>query len=133
MKRLLLIFSTGIFCFLASHSLVGQVSVAPNPTVDRMMDRYVEVNKEQNTLKGYRIQIYATIDRGQFDNFKRSFEYRYPNISTNWVHSNPYYQLRVGAFASRSEAARMLHILKKDYPNAYFVIDNKIRAVEILD
>lgn len=122
----------GIICFCITSSINGQVTITPNPTVDRMLERYIEINKEDSSVKGFRIQLLATNDRQQFDNFKRSFESRYPNISTSWEHTNPYYKLRAGAFTSKSEATRMLHILKKEYSGAYLVIDNEISALEVL-
>ncbi len=124
-----------IFCAacICNGQAGAQVVIEEDPAVERMMTSYIEVNKTKNTVEGWRIQVFATSDRQQFDRVKRSFEYRYPNISTNWVHAKPYFKLRAGAFASKLEATRMLHILKKEYPQAYLAMDNQMNPLELLD
>ncbi len=133
MKIRTVIVAIGFFLLTGLSGIQAQVIIEPNPEIDQMLERYIEVNKAENTVKGYRIQVYATTDRQQFDSFKRSFEFRYPNIPTSWEHSKPYYKLRAGAFASKGDATRMLYVLKKEYPQAYLAIDNNMRAAEIID
>ncbi len=117
---------------IGSAQTGAQIVIEEEPAVARMMTSYIEVNKTQKTVEGWRIQVFATADRQQFDQVKRSFEYRYPNISTNWVHAKPYFKLRAGAFATKLEATRMLHVLKKEYPQAYLAVDNQMNPMELL-
>lgn len=118
--------------FFCHTSISAQVVIEEDPAVARMITSYKEMNKAQKTVEGWRIQVYATADRQQFDQVKRSFEYRYPNISTNWVHDKPYFKLRAGAFATKLEATRMLHVLKKDYSQAYLAVDKQMSPMELL-
>ena len=118
--------------FFCCTALTGQVAIEEDPTVARMMTSYKEMNKAKKTVEGWRIQVFASADRQQFDQIKRSFEYRYPNISTNWVHDTPYFKLRAGAFATKLEATRMLHVLKKEYSQAYLAVDKQMNPMELL-
>lgn len=119
-------------CFLATPLCAQQVVIEEEPAISRMMTSYKEVNKTKKTVEGWRIQVFATADRQQFDRVKRSFEFRYPNISTNWVHDKPYFKLRAGAFATKLEATRMLHVLKKEYGQAYLAVDKNMNPTELL-
>ncbi len=121
-----------LLLFLFVSTLSAQVVIEEEPAVSRMMTSYKEVNKSKNTVEGWRIQVFATADRQQFDRVKRSFEFRYPNIATNWVHDKPYFKLRAGAFATKLEATRMLHVLKKEYAGAYLAVDKSMSPMELL-
>ena len=97
-----------------------------------MMDRFTEINRAKTFVDGWRVQILATPDRQRLDQARQSFQVRYPNVSSDWVHSKPYYKLRAGAFASKLEALRLLYIMKEDYPGAYLVKDNQVRPEELV-
>jgi len=101
MKYLPIPFLMLVFLLSTKAGIAQQVVIEEDPAVKRMMTAYTEVNKANKTVEGWRIQVFATADRQQFDQVKRSFEYRYPNISTNWVHAKPYFKLRAGAFATK--------------------------------
>ncbi|MDX1666612.1 MAG: SPOR domain-containing protein [Saprospiraceae bacterium] len=126
-----------LFLFLASFfsaaSLTGQnVTLDIDPPIRQMMDHYIETNKANPFVEGWRIQILATTDRQKLESAMRNFRYRYPNIAVDWVHAEPYFKLRAGAFETKMEATRMLYILKRDFPGAYRVVDNEIKPEEII-
>ena len=97
-----------------------------------MMDRFAEANKSRTYMDGWRVQVLATPDRQRLESVKQSFQYRYPSIPVDWVHSAPYYKLRAGAFASKLEALRLKYILEQDYPGIYLVKDDAIRPQELI-
>ncbi len=128
----ILLFVAG-FCGIAlSVRAQGQVVIKEDPLITRMMNTYEQTNKARKTVDGWRIQILATPDRQNLDRNLQSFQYRYPNLAADWVHNNPYYKVRVGAFSTKLEALRLLHILKPDYPGAYLVADNQMKPTELL-
>ncbi len=96
------------------------------------MDKFVEQNKSQTSVKGWRIQILATNDRQRMETALRQFGNLYPSIPVDWLHAKPYYKVRAGAFATKRDALRTLYILKQDYPGAYPVQDNEIKPEELL-
>lgn len=110
----------------------GSVTETLEPQVERLMQRFVNNNRSQETVDGWRIQILATTDRQRMEQALRKFENLYPSVPADWVHAKPYYKVRAGAFATKSDALRTLYILKQDYPAAYTVQDDKIRPEELL-
>ena len=61
-----------------------------------------------------------------------NFKYRYPNIGVDWVHDRPDYKVRAGAFESKLDAQRLLHVIRQDYPNASIMTDNKMNPGELI-
>ncbi len=116
----------------ATSSAAQQILIKEEPMVTQMMSRFASINKGTTSLDGWRIQVIATPDRAQLENARQVFQYKYPNIPVDWVHANPYYKLRVGAFVTKLEAMRLQYLLKRDYPSAYLVRDNSVRPVELL-
>lgn len=96
------------------------------------MERFAENNKSKSYVSGWRVQIMATPDRQRLESVKQSFQYRYPSVPVDWVHSAPYYKLRAGAFSTKLEALRLKYILERDYPGIYLVKDDAIRPRELI-
>lgn len=126
--------------FFALIVLIGTATVATaqnihikeETLITQMMDRFSQMNRSVTTIDGWRVQILATPDRQQLESARQVFQYKYPNVNVDWVHTNPWYKLYVGAFASKLDAMRLQYLLKRDYPNAYLVKDNTVRPVELL-
>lgn len=130
MSRLLILW--GLALFLAAPLQAQRIKITEEPLITEMMTQFIQNNKAQNTVEGWRIEILATTSRQQMESVMQSFQYRYPSIPIDWTHANPYFKLRVGAFATKLEATHMLYILKRDYPGAYRVMDNKMRPEELI-
>ena len=124
----------GIFLLAAHFTVEAQNNVfyEEQPPIDEMMASFSEANKARNFMTGWRVQIMATPDRQRLESVKQSFQYRYPSVPVDWVHSAPYYKLRAGAFATKLEALRLKYILKEDYPGTYLVRDDAIRPRELI-
>jgi len=123
---LVLLLSIGI-CLNAQNVLVEE-----DEPIGAMMERYTELNKAKSRVAGWRVQIMATPDRQRLESVKQSFQYRYPSVPVDWVHSSPYYKLRAGAFSSKLEALRLKYILEQDYPGIYLVKDDAIAPRELI-
>lgn len=130
MSRLLILLA--FVGFWTASAQAQKIKINEDPLITQMMTQFIQNNKAQNTIEGWRIEILATTSRQQMESVMQSFQYRYPNIPIDWVHVNPYFKLRVGAFATKLEATHMLYILKRDYPGAYRVMDNKMRPEELI-
>ncbi|MEM9917799.1 MAG: SPOR domain-containing protein [Bacteroidota bacterium] len=115
-----------------SFSKAQAVVVKEDPQISRMMERMIEINRNQNQVEGWRIQILATTDRRKMEDAKSRFLANYPQLAVNWIHAKPFYKLRAGAFTSRLDAIRLLHELKRDYPSAYPAKDNNIEPRELI-
>ena len=124
-----------IFLFFILFSSNGQsqnIAIIEEQGITSMMTRMVEINRNNENIQGWRIQIMATTDRRKMDEEKTKFQFRYPDVKVNWEHSKPYYKLRIGAFATRLESVRLLNRIKQDYPGAYPIKDNQIPARELV-
>ncbi len=113
-------------------ALSAQVKIKEDPLITRMVETYINNNKAKAAVEGWRVQILATTDRQRLESVKQSFQYRYPNIPIDWVHSSPYYQLRAGAFTNKLEALRLKYILEREYNGIYLVKDDKIKPEELV-
>ncbi len=121
-----------IWCCLFYTTLNAQnISVTEEPLITQMMTRFKELNKSEKNISGWRVQLTATTDRKQMEELMRSFEVKYPETPLNWIHAKPYYQLRVGAFATRTESLKLLNLVKIDFPSAILAQDNTIRPAEL--
>ncbi len=131
MARFLLL---GVLLFWAGLVAEAQknIIVREDAPINEMMNRFAEINKARKFMPGWRVQILATPDRQRLESVKQSFQYRYPSIPVDWVHTAPYYKLRAGAFASKVEALRLKYILERDYPGIYPVQDDAIRPRELV-
>jgi hypothetical protein len=130
MKQLLLI--TALFIWLPSGFGQGKVSESSSSAIKSMVAQYVEAQKATPAITGWRIQLLATTDRQEMESILYRFRVLYPYIQADWEHAKPYYKIKVGAFQSKLETYRILHLIKQDYPGAYPVIDNAIKPQEFL-
>ena len=131
MKNLLLF----VFIFIESIWFAGaqNISIKEDFPIAKMMETFIVNNKSIMQIDGWRIQIMATTDRRKMEEARSEFLVIYPDISIDWTHSKPYYRLRAGAFTSKLDAMRLLHILKENYPGAYPAKDSNIDPQELID
>ncbi len=151
MKPIQIVFA--FLCFTSCAMSAQNIVISEDPQITKMMSVYVggattptanpntgtasattpsgnNANVPVQILDGFRLQIMASTDRRAVENGQNSFAAKYPTTFNKWVQAQPYYRLRIGAFATRSEALRYLQVIKKDYPDAY-VVPDKIKNIEI--
>jgi len=114
-------------------SLAAQksINVELDAGVKALYSVFVETNQANEEVDGWRLQILATTDRQRLESALQRFKNDYSSIRVDWVHDKPYYKLRAGAFATRSEAERLKYVLSRDYSGLYPVKD-KINERELL-
>ncbi len=120
-----------LLSFFLSFQIKAQVSVIEDGAVRQLFERYVANNKSSQLVTGYRIQLIATTDRMKMEEEMERFVETYPDVTVDWIHSKPYYKLRVGAFATKLEAFPSLYRIKKDFPGAYLAKDNAVNVKEL--
>lgn len=125
--KVLTVLSLCLCCQLA----VAQ-SVTEDPEVSRMMENFIQYNKANTKVRGWRIQILSTTDRRVMEDTQGRFRRLYPEYQILFVHQNPYYHLRTGAFLTQQDARPMLKKLQKDFPGAFMVSD-EFEIVEVLN
>jgi hypothetical protein len=97
--------------------------IIEDPQITSLMNRWKSYNLEHQELLGFRIQIMASVDRRQMESLKRSFENKYPEYPVVFIHNDPFYHLKVGAFLTMQKTQAFLKKMQHDYPQAIPVTD----------
>ncbi len=105
----------------------AQVNVQADPRISMMVSADIQNNKSSEFVSGWRVLIVSSSDRTKIMNTKAAFLGEFPRIKAEWTYTDPYYKLKAGAFLSKLEAAKLLYKIKKKYPGATIIRDDKIR------
>ena len=119
-----------IFCFVL-FALPAFGQIIEEPAITDLMSRWRTYNLENQEVQGWRIQILATVDRRQSESTRRDFENKYPDFPLHFVHNEPYYHLKVGAFVNTQRAQAFLKKMQADYPQSITVTD-MVKIEELL-
>lgn len=117
---------------LTIMSAQGGLQIVQAPEVTYMMNRFIQKNRENTKIKAWQIQIISTDDRRKMESVKDAFQRKYPNLKTCWKHVSPFYQLRAGAFKTKTELMPMLLEIRDSFPLAVPVLDD-IEKSELLN
>lgn len=120
-KHVIFLFVMSLCCLRVNAQ--GKVIFEESPDLTYLMNKFVKENRENSTIKGWRIQLISTPDRRRMDETRSKFAFKYPQIPLQWNHVSPNYQVRVGAYYSKPELMDFLLKLRKDFPMATPVID----------
>ncbi len=126
--KYILVFAIGLMCWTTAEA---QVSLVEDGSVMAMIHRHKEINRSM-TVSGWRVQIAAGTDRNAIMETKSKFLTDYPELDAEWTYKAPYYKLNAGAFRTKLEATELKHRIKEEFPNAYIIKDDKIKANEFL-
>lgn len=77
-----------------------------------------ELCAKNTKMPGYRIQIYFSKERDQWQATERSFRAKHPKMDVMLKYSPPHYRILVGQYLTKSAAKLDLIKLKKNYPDA---------------
>lgn len=115
---------------LCSHSRAG-AQIIEQASITDLIERWKTYNLDNVEVRGWRIQLLATVDRRQMEKEKRSFENKYPDYPTHMVNNQPYFHLKTGAFLTTQKAQAFLKKLQHDYPGA-IIVEDLIKTDEML-
>lgn len=109
-----------------------EIQVNEDPKVSDVVKAWINGNRKNANIEGWRVQILSTTDRQQAEIEKTKFQSTFPDMYADWTHEKPYYKLRVGACRNRMEAMALLNDLKDYYPGAYVAQDKNIHPRDFL-
>ena len=129
---------TRIFYFLTLLSIqnlaFGQEVTTYNPdssiiiTKNARFDELVNKQKGQNlinqSMHGYRIQIYFGGIRQKASELKLDFAARYPYILAYISYQQPNFKVRIGDYRNRYDAQKFLKEIEGLYPTSFIVPDD---------
>lgn len=111
---------------MGQDTVSGHVRVIQDARVDTLMKKYVEYNKIDPRINGWRVEIFfeaGNYSKKQAMEARAGFVEKYPDIPSYLLFQQPYYKVRVGDFRTKIEAEKLLKEIEKDYPNAFVVTD----------
>ena len=116
-----------------SGSHIGRLKIIQDPAIDTLIGRYILAKKYQFDnlnyygMDGWRIQIYASSNRNAREEsakLRADFMSRFPEIVSYQLYADPgWFKVRVGDFRRKTEAARLLLIISREFPNSYILPD----------
>ena len=101
----------------------SSAQIVEDPQITSLMNRWKSYNLDHQELSGFRIQIMASVDRRQMESLKRNFENKYPEYPVVFIHNEPFYHLKVGAFLTMQKTQAFLKKMQHDYPQTIPVTD----------
>ncbi len=112
----LLVFS----CFLKAQEN-GNVNVIQDPGITELMGNYKVYNEKNKTVDGFRLQIMFSNNRDDVYAAKTKLYKDFPSENCYVTYEQPNYKLRLGDFADRFAAYKMLNEILPLYPSAFVV------------
>ena len=119
--------------FVMTQTGSGQeIQINEEPKVAQVMKSWVNANRNDPNIEGWRAQIMASTDRMQVEQSRNRFRTEYPEVAATAVQEQPYYKLRVGAFRTKQEALTFISTLT-GWPGAYPAKDAHIHPRDFLE
>lgn len=109
-----------------------EVQLNEDPKVAQVMRAWVNANRAEPKVEGWRVQIMASTDRAQVEQTRNRFRTEYPDVPATVIQEQPYYKLRVGAYRTKSEALALISTLS-GWPGAYPAKDANIHPRDFLE
>ncbi len=126
MKKLLLILILSFLTFCGYAQKRGALHVNQDSRIERLMKRQRDVYAANNTMPGYRVQIFMEIGNDAIahaESMKSSFSAAFPELPVYLTYEQPYYRLRVGDFRNRVEAEKYVRLIKPQFNLAFVTAD----------
>jgi light-regulated signal transduction histidine kinase (bacteriophytochrome) len=128
------ILSLALMSFVGINGLFSQGKIVLNEPseVSSMMSRFIQKNRENTKVKAWQIQIISTDDRRRMESVRAAFQRKYPELKTSWKHVSPFYQVRAGAFRTKTQLMPKLLEIRQEFPLAAPVMED-IEKSELLN
>lgn len=102
----------------------GKIVISQGTELKNYVETYVGLNKKRRGFYGYRIKIYAQNSseaRGQANSIRLAFEESQKKQKAYVTYLEPNFEVHVGDFTNRFEAAAFLNEISVKYPEAYII------------
>ncbi len=113
-------------------AVAQEIQLNEDPKITQLQRNWVNANRTNARMDGWRVQIMASTDRTQVEEGRNRFRQLYPDVPADWIQEKPYYKLRVGAFRSKLEALAFVSTLV-EYAGAYPARDANIHPRDFLE
>lgn len=123
----LVIFTCGNFAYaqdITTYNRDSTVIVTKDSGFDALVNKQREQNFLNQTMQGFRIQIYFGGIRQKAAEVKMSFISRYPDVPAYLSYQQPNFKVRVGDYKTRYEAQKYLKEFKNYFESSFIVPDD---------
>ncbi len=106
------------------------ITIHSDIRLERLLAKKLAINKENNMVAVYRIQLYSGTRSGSkasMNKIKSILGNQYANVT----YDQPNFKTKVGAYRTEMEAEKQLKILKEDFPLS-FVLKEEIPFKELI-
>lgn len=98
--------------------------------LDSIIDKKNRENTINQTINGYRIQLFSGNERNNANNIKTKFLKLYPDQTAYLAYNQPYFKIRVGDFRTKLEAKLFYNKIKGEF-NECIIIADKINLPKL--
>jgi hypothetical protein len=109
--------------YITSYHKDSTLILTRDARIDELITKQKDKNTLQQSMEGYRVQIYFGSARQKASEVKQDFSSKHPDISTYLTYLAPNFKVRVGDFRSRLEAQGFLKSIEGQYPTSFIVLD----------
>lgn len=120
---ILLFIMLQINSLFAQHDSVGKVEIIQSNEIDKLLLKHLQINSENESIDGYRIQIHFGGEREKAKTIKTKFLQQFPDVAAYEVYQQPNFKVRVGDFRTRLEAQKFMSEINTYFPSAFIVAD----------
>lgn len=110
-----------------SDQKIGKLNINQDPRIEEMVEKHIEKNKTQNTLKGFRIEIFSSSDLNAKNKAiakKAEFNALFPDKEVYLKFISPKFSVRVGDFRTKSDALKAFKRIQASFPGSFIIDDN---------
>lgn len=110
--------------FIASAQTEGSLKINIDSQLEQVIAKRNELNKSNQTMPGYRVQIFSGSARAEALEVRSKFESLHPDFNSYIIYQQPYFKLRTGDFRTRLEAYKFYKLIQKEYASVFIVKDD---------
>ena len=106
--------------------IIKNLNINQDPKLDKMLSWHISNNKINNSIEGYRVEIFFSSNTDAKEKaLRKKIEFLsiYPDNTVHVKYISPNFRVRVGDFRTKNEALKLYREIKDTYPVAFIVTD----------
>jgi hypothetical protein len=125
LTALLLIINGSVYAqSVTTYNADSSVIITKDARFDELVTKLKDQNLINQTIHGYRIQIYFGVNRQKASEIKLNFGSKYPEMNAYLSYQQPNFKIRIGDFLNRYEAQKFLKEIDGLFPTSFIVPDD---------
>lgn len=121
------LFISGHYCLAQK----GSLEINGDSYLDSLITKNKERNRVDQTIDGFRIQLFSGNERSNANAVKEKFLKLYPQQGAYMIYNQPYFKIRVGDFRTRLEALELYNKLMAEFGDAIIILPDKINLPKL--